>query len=327
VEAFDRAIARDPTYSQAHSGRAFALTIGSYWGDWLTREDAFAQAQASIEQALRLDPDNAEAYMVRGIIEATSLRIVAGRADFDKALMLAPGSVDVINFYGDFQHFTADLRGAEASKRKAMALDPLAFIHPINLGQILSSEGRVGEAIRMTQLGAALGKAIGANNTIGNIFILQMRSGDVAGARQTFDSLCAAPSEPDAVSRCRMMRLTLLGAEGKRAEVEPEIRAIVADGHAGKPVAQVGGYKGSIGLAAIYLLALDDPHRAAAEIVYSLDRVQWFGYDKLLNTAQGQKLPEEISKDLAWLAAWNDPRLKEYMDAYRANLARFRQGD
>jgi TolB-like protein len=325
VEAFDRAIARDPRYSPAHSGRAFALTIGSYWGDWLPRDQAFAQANASIEQALRLDPGNAEAYMVRGVIEATSLRIVAAKADFDRALALAPGSVDVINFYGDMQQFTGDLRGSEAMKRKAMALDPLAFIHPINLGQTMAAQGRLAEGLQYTQRGAVLANAVGALSVWGNPFLMQARAGNGAEAQKLYDANCTTPV-PEEVQRCRVLHVILLGLTGQMAEAERELAPLAADVHQGKPLVQVGGIKGYVGLANLYLVALKDPHRAAPEIMASLDHLQWFGYDKLLVTAQGQKLPEEVSTDREWLAAWGDPRLKEFMDTYRANLARFRSG-
>ena len=65
-----------------------------------------------------------------------------------------------------------------------------------------------------------------------------------------------------------------------------------------------GGLKGSVGLASLYLIAMHDPHRAAPEIRASLQSVQWFGYDKLLNTAEVQKWPEEIGTDADWLAVW-----------------------
>ena len=89
---------------------------------------------------------------------------------------------------------------------------------------------------------------------------------------------------------------------------------------------QFGGLKGEVGLASLYLLAMHNPRRAAPEIRASLKSVQWFGYDKLLITSEGQKVPEEISTDPDWLAVWNDPRLEEFMDAYRANLAKIRSG-
>ena len=325
VEAFDRAIAKDPSYSAAHSGRAFALTIGSYWADWLPRERAFAEAGKSISEALRLDPDNAEAVMVRGIIGLTSLRIKAGKADMDRALALAPGSVDVMNFYGDMQQFIGDARGAEAMKRKAMALDPLAFIHPINLAQSLVSQGRMDEALEFAQRGEALGKAIGAKSIWGNVATLQLRAGRVADGQRTWDANCTRPV-PSEIPRCRVLRIPLYAATGRRTEAERDLSALAAEVHAGKPLVQIGGLKGSVGLASMYLMAMHDPHRAAPELRASLERVQWFGYDKLLYAVEGQKLPEEISSDAEWLAVWSDPRLKEFMDAYRANLARFRSG-
>ena len=67
----------------------------------------------------------------------------------------------------------------------------------------------------------------------------------------------------------------------------------------------------------------DDANCAAPEIRASLKSVQWFGYDKLLNTPEGQKLPEEISTDPDRLTAWSDPRLKEFMDAYRTTWPSF----
>jgi TolB-like protein len=325
VEAFDRAIARAPGYSPAHSGRAFALAIGSYWGDWLPRDQAFAEANASIDEALRLDPDNAEAFMVRGIIEATSLHIAAAKADLDRALALAPGSVDVINFYGDLQQFTGDLRGSEAMKRKAMSLDPLAFIHPINLGQTMVSQGRLAEALEYTQRGSVLGETLGVTSMWGNVFMMQARAGNAVEAQKVYDAHCTTPV-PEEIQRCRVLHVALLGLTGQAADAARELAPLAAEVHQGKPLVQVGGIKGYVGLAQLYLIALHDPHGAAPEIRASLDSVQWFVYDKLLNTPQGQTLPVEIRSDPEWLAVWADPRLKEFMDAYRANIARFRNG-
>ena len=230
-----------------------------------------------------------------------------------------------MNFYGDMQQFTGDLRGAETMKRKAMALDPLAFIHPINLGQTLVSQGRQSEALQYLQRGVALGKAIGATSIWGNVLVMQLRGGRTTDAQRTYDANCVAPV-PEELARCRVLRIPMVAALGRRAEAERAMAEIVVDVHQGKALVQFGGMKGAVGLASLYLMAMHDPHRAAPEIRASLDSVQWFGYEKLLNTPEGQKLPEEISTDADWIAAWNDPRLKEFMDAYRGNLARFRRG-
>jgi hypothetical protein len=159
----------------------------------------------------------------------------------------------------------------------------------------------------------------------GNVFLMQARAGNAGEAQKIYDAYCAPPV-PAEVQRCRVLHVSLLGLTGHAAEAERELAPLAADVHQGRPLVQVGGIKGYVGLANLYLLALHDPHRAAPEIRASLDSVQWYGYDKLLVTPQGQKLPEEISTDPEWLSVWADPRLKEFMDAYRANLARFRSG-
>jgi hypothetical protein len=224
------------------------------------------------------------------------------------------------------QQFTGDLRGSEAMKRKAMSLDPLAFIHPINLGQTMVSQGHLAEGLQYTQRGAVLGAAMGVTSMWGNVFMMQARARNPVEAQKVYDANCTTP-DPAEVQRCRVLHVVLLGLNGHEADARRELAPLAADVHQGKPLVQVGGIKGYVGLAQLYLIALRDPHGAAPEIRASLDSVQWFGYDKLLNTAQGQKLPEEISTDPDWLSAWSDPRLKEWMDAYRANLARFRRGE
>jgi hypothetical protein len=61
-----------------------------------------------------------------------------------------------------------------------------------------------------------------------------------------------------------------------------------------------------------------------------LESLQGAGYQvttPLHGGPQGARMPEEISQDPGWLAAWNDPKLRETMAAYRANLAAFRKGE
>src|SRR6266446_1037085 len=65
LAAFDRVIARDPNYSPAHSGRAFTLAVSVSWGLLLPMRELSASIIASADEAVRLDPENAEAYLVR----------------------------------------------------------------------------------------------------------------------------------------------------------------------------------------------------------------------------------------------------------------------
>jgi hypothetical protein len=67
--------------------------------------------------------------------------------------------------------------------------------------------------------------------------------------------------------------------------------------------------------------------RATAAVRDALRESDGWVVMPLLCGPQGARLPEEVSRDPEWLAVWNDPKLRETVAAYRANLAAFRKGD
>ena len=314
VEAYDRAIARDPTYSMAHSGRAFALASSQFWVPWLPIETTNAQALAAADEALRLDPNNAEAYLVRGTVKSGMFRVVDGRADIERAYALAPGNVDVLNFFGDDLEFTGELRRAERMKRQAMALDPLFFVHPTNLARILRGQGRFREALAMGRRAVALGGGAYAQD---EMFWAQLRLGEIDAARQTLAEICKQAGAESAI--CLVDRVTIDQASGRTSAVEPTLAKFVA-------MQASGTEKSWIGLAALYANELNDIPRATAAMRKLVRDADSATMVVLLNGPSGARLPEEVSQDPAWLAVWADPKLRELMAAYRANLIAYRKG-
>lgn len=313
VAAYDRAIARDPDYSLAHSGRAFALATSQFWVPWLPVETTNTQALAAADEALRLDPNNAEAYLVRGTVKSGLFQVAAGRADIERAYALAPGSVDVLNFFGDDLEFTGELRRAERMKRQAMALDPLFFVHPANLARILREQGRFGEALAMGRRAAALGGGAYAQD---EIFWAQLRLGELDAAGQTSAAICKQAGAESGF--CLYNRVVLDQASGRTSALQSALAKLVS-------TRAVGAGAGN-GLAALFANELDDIPRATAALRETL-RVSYFTtMFVLLNGPTGARLPEEISQDPAWLAVWADPKLRELMAAYRANLIAYRKG-
>ena len=315
VAAFDRAIEHDASYSPAHSGRAFALLIGDGWSPWLKPEVAIAQASASVDEALRLDPDNAEAYLARGAISATAFGAAQGRVDYERAYALAPGNVDVLNFYGDFLEVVGDLRGAERMKRQAMALDPLFFVHPMNLAEIVGAQGRFEEALAFGDRAVELGGGqFGEEQRFWALLGLK-RFDDAAQSQAQTCKLAGVDSRG-----CVTQHAALLAAGGEF----PAALQLVAD--FGKRVAR-SSYARGRGLAMVYANYVVDIPAATAAALESLQNFDWPITEPLLLGPAGARLPEEISQDPAWLAAWTDPRLREVMDAYRANLLAYRKGN
>jgi tetratricopeptide (TPR) repeat protein len=317
VDAFTRAIARAPDYAPAYSGRAFAYAIQLGWKPWQTADEAQASANADIAQALRLDTDAAEPYMVRAIMLSWRLHCDAALADYEHALKLAPGNVDVQNFFGDFLQSIGALRRAESLKRQAMALDPLAWVHPMNLNQILDSQGRYREAVAMGVRSLALG---GTEFPAEQLMYSQLHAGDLDGARASLAKACAGYGEGN--PSCGLDHALLLALTGNKDEARS-----IATRAAEQPAPEWGGVAPHVMAAAVFALGLNDYAMAAVHVTASFGAIVWYPTLALLWAQGGAKLPEEMSQDPQWLEAWNDPRAKELMALYRANVAAFRRGE
>ena len=314
VAAFDRAIARDPSYSAAHAGRAFALALSEIWVSWLPTAELVAQGRASAAQALKLDPDNVEAMISRGYLAMKHWDIAGARVDFERAYALAPENVDVLNFYGDFQKLVGNLREAERMKRKAMALDPLSFVHPHDLLQVLFDQGRPRDALVM----AERAESLGSPNAPYQIVEAHKGLKQFDEAERALAKLC--PEADAQKPGCRYERMSLLAATGHLAEARALFAELVA---MGKGVPNVEMYSTR---AAVYAVELKDIPKATRELRMALQGNSWNIMGSLRWGARGALLPEEISQDPEWLAVWADPKLRDLMAAYRTNLANFRKG-
>jgi len=312
IAAFDRAIARDRDYSAAYAGRAFAFTLVPGYTGSMPISVAFTQALASAEKALQLDPGNAEAYLVRGAVHLIRFKDVAAREDTERALALAPGNVDVLNFVGDYYLAVGNLRAAERMKRQAMALDPLSFVHPMNLADILRSEGRFEEARSMGEQAIRLG---GGRTVQVSTFWSYLRLGNSAKARELVESICRTED-----ANCLIVRIALAAAADQseldltKARLAATQSTWLADGVFATDVAT------------LYADYTVDISRATAAVAQSLQGEDYQVVSPLLYGPKGARLPEEVSRDSEWLAAWNSPKVREIMTAYRANLASFRSG-
>ena len=143
VRFFERALAEDPDYGDAHAGlaNAYALTDPDP-----QTPDPLALAQASVSRALELDPGSANAWAVQGLIHMQRNDADAARETLEKALAANPSHAMANMWYGSLQ---SDRQLHDEYHRRAFELDPRSPVAGYNVAHDLISAGRDTEAMEV----------------------------------------------------------------------------------------------------------------------------------------------------------------------------------
>jgi len=151
ITAYEQAIALDPAYAYAHArlARALVALMANFSGS----DDAeIAKARQAVATALRLEPDSAEAHKSYGRVLWDLDNDIAGATrEVDRALALAPQDAEALVQLGTLQASVGELALAEASYQRALALDPLSSTAGYNLGANWLSMGEYAKAEQMLQ--------------------------------------------------------------------------------------------------------------------------------------------------------------------------------
>jgi serine/threonine-protein kinase len=180
LDAFKQAVDRDPSCARAYAGMAFAYRALVMTGDEEPRERV-PLARAAAERALAIDPDLAEAHASLGFIQFWyDWDWDAAEASFKRAIALNPSSAQARMAYA---HLLANLgRNKEAADqaRQAVALDPLSPLILTLSASFLGGGGFPDEAA------AALAKSRELEpdfwTAMLNSGTKKIRTGDAAGA-------------------------------------------------------------------------------------------------------------------------------------------------
>ncbi len=122
LEFFERAVALDPAYAQAHAGIAEAYQELGFSGG-LVRREAYPKAAQAAERALALDDSLPQAHVAAARVK---------------------------------MFFEWDWRGTERECRRAIELDPSNAAARERYGLLLSVEGRFGESLDQLRLAQSL---------------------------------------------------------------------------------------------------------------------------------------------------------------------------
>jgi TolB-like protein/Tfp pilus assembly protein PilF len=126
IDDFNRAIARDPGYSQAHSALATCYGALGEFGR-IPYLEAFSHQKAEAAKAVELDDSNAEAH---GELANTAMTLdwdwATAETEFRRALALNPNSAPLHEKYAFYLARTGHLPQAAAEVQRAIDLDPVS---------------------------------------------------------------------------------------------------------------------------------------------------------------------------------------------------------
>lgn len=245
---FGAVLARDGGHAAAVAGMALVQTL-RYRGDaqdevWLRKADASAQ------QAMKLDDQLALAHIARGwVLDSQRQYERAGQA-FERALQLDPA--DFFAWYGKAQllrhaghdgqaretlrlaqarfprervffdelgsllYESGDHAGAEQAFRRSIALQPDAVTGYANLNAALLRQGRADEALRVLQQGLQVRPSATLYANLGNALFLR---GDYVGAAAAFEhAVSPVRGAPGEYLNWANLADTLLWIPGREAE-------------------------------------------------------------------------------------------------------------
>jgi TolB-like protein/DNA-binding winged helix-turn-helix (wHTH) protein/Tfp pilus assembly protein PilF len=150
IEQFASAVARAPSYAEAHAGMADAyLLLGGY--GYEPPATVMPKAKAAAQKAIALDGRLAEPYTTLGLISLQhDWNWVESKKNFERALELNPNYAVAHHFYGDgYLTMAGRTDDAIAALRRAHVLDPRSTIIAIDLGKQLALGGHGEEGLKI----------------------------------------------------------------------------------------------------------------------------------------------------------------------------------
>jgi TolB-like protein/Flp pilus assembly protein TadD len=148
IAALTEAIRLDPHFALAFAKRSYALSgYAEVVATGAGIRESFDKAESDAHQAIELAPELPQAHLALGsIFENATLDFAQARAEYERALALAPGNAEVLRFSGAFAAYMGHFDAGIAAARRAVVLDPLARNSHLVLGGALYAARRYAEA-------------------------------------------------------------------------------------------------------------------------------------------------------------------------------------
>jgi TolB-like protein/Tfp pilus assembly protein PilF len=157
IELMDEAVASDPEYAPAMAMLALAWAVRPWWDNAYHFGEASPIAEKWANNALTIDPENADALAVAALVKFTGEQDwMASKSLFERALAVNPGNASLHNFYGDLLLRMGDLENSLKHEARAVELDPLSPVQHTDLAQAYWIAGQQQESMKSARRALAL---------------------------------------------------------------------------------------------------------------------------------------------------------------------------
>jgi len=194
---FQRAIRTDPQFAPAYAGLADSYSLlGSAPYTGLPPQQAFPQAKAAAQNAIRLDDSLAEAHISLGYAELVYDRNYSeAEKEFRRALLLRPGSATAHQYYAYYLTAMGRLEEAIEERKTAQQLEPDSPLMDSALGEAYYQARQFDNTITYNKLSLVHDRSwpVGLIN-LGRAYEQKGMFAEALGAYQTI--LAAAPEDP-----------------------------------------------------------------------------------------------------------------------------------
>jgi len=157
IADYSEALRIDPNYALALAGRSVALSsFGSSFSTGAAIQENFNRALDDANRAIALAPDLAAAHLALANYFLANLQLSRADGEYSRALALAPGNADVLEYSGFFAALLGRTQAGLAAARKAAVLDPLNPQAHFNLGNQFYLARRYEDALNAYATGFTL---------------------------------------------------------------------------------------------------------------------------------------------------------------------------
>ena len=153
---FERAIELDPDYADPYAALAECVIVLYSNHNAISQDEAYEIAQASLDEAFRLNPELADAYATEGLLKINiwsqtrvGLENVEAERAFEYAISLNPNHARAYMWFALLRDTEQRYEDSIALYHRAMQLDPLARIPYSNLPALYAQQGQNEVALKL----------------------------------------------------------------------------------------------------------------------------------------------------------------------------------